>query len=75
MLPAIDSCTLVPYAKRWRGGDSRIRRTETGLRLALNVVRRWQWGCEPTLSDALIVAGRVGFGDKAAAHRGCSSCA
>ncbi len=54
------------------GGDSRIRRTETGFevgpeRIGPAMAVR---GCEPTLSDALIVAGRVGFGDKAAAHKG-----
>ncbi|MFQ9936580.1 MAG: hydantoinase/oxoprolinase family protein [Phascolarctobacterium faecium] len=52
------------------GGDSRIRRTETGLRFERIGPAMAVGGCEPTLSDALIVAGRIGFGDKAAAHKG-----
>ena len=54
------------------GGDSRIRRTETGFEVGPERIGPAMavGGCEPTLSDALIVAGRVGFGDKAAAHKG-----
>lgn len=54
------------------GGDSRIRRTETGFAVGPERIGPAMavGGCEPTLSDALIVAGRVGFGDKAAAHKG-----
>lgn len=53
------------------GGDSRIRRTEVGFTVgpersgpAMAV-----GGSEPTLSDALIVSGRVEFGDKEAAQK------
>lgn len=51
---------------------ARIRRTETGFEVGPERIGPAMavGGCEPTLSDALIVAGRVGFGDKAAAHRG-----
>lgn len=52
------------------GGDSRIKRTETGFIVGPERVGPAMavGGTEPTLSDALIAAGYVEFGNKAAAN-------